>query len=205
MGRTTDRGFLLSIATLSGICLILASMIRGTPSTEVPLASANPITYELEYLGYTVNPDLTTTWSYRVKSYTGPAVSHWELQLGLCITKDNILSVMEDGVALLYGGGSWEFSDATHILKFDRGYEPPEPPGYMERIVSFTLDMGYPEVMASYTVKGGKDTDSGLITAPGCPGFVVPEVPLGALGAVASLGVALAVFAALKKNPIRMR
>jgi hypothetical protein len=135
---------------------------------------------------------MNVKFTYKVKSYDKPAISHWQLE-SCCFYPGVILDSSEP-----YEEDQLEH----HILKFDEEYKDNE-----ERTVWFIIHVEDYEACGVgtivFTVKGGRFEEIGDIIGPSCkPDFLIPENPLGTLGAMISLLAALGLVIASKKNII---
>ena len=141
--------------------------------------------YEIEYLGAQHNPDLSVTFTYRVKSGSNPQIKSWELYSNY-FSKTNIVEVSE----------KYALNPATHRIKFTEHYEPNE-----ERTVQFTLKTSYYSLSLTelpYTVNSPPYKADDVITGPGSPEISTP--PLGNMSTVIPLIAAIGLVTATKKT-----
>ena len=87
---------------------------------------SNKISYKLSYLGYSINPDLTVTFYYKIKAYDKP-INSWALY-SKSFVKGALVSTSESVV----------YKPSIHCLRFVTVVSPHE-----ERVVTFTLRTGY--------------------------------------------------------------
>jgi hypothetical protein len=166
--------------------LILISPILLANSVE----DDGGIVYDIQYVGHTNNPDGTSTWCYIVTSYTGPAISHWSLDIITdCLTEYNIVEITENGVSLGEKELWWDIPAGNPVLKFDKEYAD-----YEVRTVCITFNVGYSIGNVNYHVVGGGQEATDTIEGPVCPSVVVPETPWGTLGSAMAVMVALAIY-----------
>jgi len=121
--------FILSVT----LGITLQSYAQALPSgsfvenySDVTGGKSNQVFYKLTFLGYSVNPDLTVTFYYKIKAYDKP-INSWALYSKIFI-KGALVSTSESVV----------YKPSIHCLKFVRVVSPHE-----ERVVTFTLRTGY--------------------------------------------------------------
>jgi hypothetical protein len=146
--------------------------------------------WTIEYLGHTTLDTLDIKFTYRITSTEQYAISNW--QLYCCC--------LNDDVTVIDASEKYEVKD--HWIKFDKGYSGDET-----RIVWFVIHLEYYTACrigdTTYVIKGAELAKEGTTTGPTCgPGFYIPENPLGTLGAIIPLLVALGLVIASKKNMI---
>ncbi|RLF45041.1 MAG: hypothetical protein DRN29_07425, partial [Thermoplasmata archaeon] len=118
--------------------------------------------HDITFISHTY--DATTdisTWTYRVTSGSSPSISHWIMELGACIKKDDIVEVSED----------YEFKDILHPdpttgltgIKFEKDYGNGE-----NRIVWFKLRGDYSEGLVQVAIKAGGSESYGYVIGPSC-------------------------------------
>ena len=100
----------------------------------------------------------TTTVAYRVTSGRRPAISHWTLELPVCI----------DDSWVVYTSEGYEFveSDPTtgaRGLKFDTGYRDNET-----RLITIVFQGRLENTTSVVTVKAGREITTGTIQGVGC-------------------------------------
>ncbi len=125
---------------------------------------------------YTITFDGTTndglTWNYTIER-TGDAqangLSHWIINLGTCVTYEDVVSATIDGVpytdlADTEGGGT-DCNPTGEFLKFDN---LPDNLSSGEHTFSFTLKTLVDAADVATYVKAGNACYNGIVTGPGC-------------------------------------
>ena len=179
---------------LSLTILVLFSVAFPTITSKAPPPPDDFYSYEITFVSWEYLEDLNVKFTYHVKSGGKPSISHWELW-SCCFGEDCSCTIVDSSE-------SYELDTNKHMLKFDEGYDD-----YEERIVWFIIHIedytacGIGSI--DFTVKGGRYEDDGYITGPSCtPDFYIPENPLGTIGTVTSMLLALGLITAWKKNII---
>lgn len=141
------------------------------------------MSYDIEFIGYTINSDLTVTFRYRVESGSDPAIKQWELYSDL-FTDKSIITASEQ----------FSVNPSKHRLRFIEHYKDDEV-----REVTFTLAMDYYSMSIAkipYTVRSPPYEDSGTIEGPEFPDDFHELASLYNIGTAVSLSaiVGLAVL-----------
>ena len=123
----------LGIVLSVGLTMVIQSYAQALPvgaltwrGSNSKKASSHNVSYELDYLGYIVNTDLTITFSYRVKAYDKP-INAWALYSG-CFVRGALVGASEPVV----------YKPSINCLRFVKAVGP-----NAERVVTFTLRTGY--------------------------------------------------------------
>ena len=132
MKKVTHLIIILVVTLSLTLGILLHSYVQAIPS--VALVERAPDgggertekNYKLSFLGYSINPDLTVTFRYKIQAY-GEPIDSWAL-FSECFVKGALVGASEPVV----------FKQSIHCLRFIREVEPNE-----ERIVTFTLRTGY--------------------------------------------------------------
>lgn len=168
-------------------------------STSIVFAQPVPVTedYIVEFLGVDYDePANTSTWTYNLTCVGEPEISHFDFEFKTVC--DPPLTAIIDA-----GPEPWEIKDADNPdpttgivgLKFDQSINKNE-----SLVVWFTLEGLWGINDMEVWIKAGNQVPytgpSYLPEGPAC--FVIPEVPLGTLGALGATFMALILVA--KKN-----
>jgi hypothetical protein len=160
-------------------------------STPLVFAQAPVENYEVEFLGVTYDEGANTSrWCYLVTCFDDPAISHIDFEFKFC---DPPLTTVIDANPEPWETGI-DGSTGLTALKFD---DLSVNPG--ESItVCFTLEGLWAENGIDVYIKAGQDLPMYNRGGPAC--FVIPEVAVGSIMAVAAMFTALGLFAYKKKH-----
>ena len=157
-------------------------------STTIPTVNANTTEHTIEFLGWHLNSDGTIDFCYRITagSYR---ITKWEIT-SPCFTRETFVDTSPKG----------ELNPAKNRIHFQTKIEPCETQDFC-----ITLRIEYSSYMIApipYTIYYPPKEQVGTVDGPTYPDFLIPENPLGTLGAVIPLLAALGLVIASKKNMI---
>jgi hypothetical protein len=156
------------------VMMVLAGAVTATPIQTVTLGD-----HTISLLSANVEKDGKFVWTYKVKSGSSPAISHWVL--GICLDHD--FTTNERNIELVDGDPHFGLTG----VKFEDGYRDNET-RYVK--LYFDTEMALTLTQVDLAVKAGRDKYTGTIYAPGCtPGQEIPEPTTLALVGAGLIGL----------------